>query len=123
MKDEQIRDALALLMIVSVLAAAAVMFAGLVWFLAAHPEASPGDHLFSGEPKYLENPVYLLNRLLDFGKLGQRHALIMAGVLLLAISPVIRVGFAALAFAAEGDRLYSAVSLLVLAVLVSSFFL
>ena len=121
MKDEQIQNALARLMNVSVIAAAVVMFVGLVWFLAAHPGGSSGDHLFSGEPQYLENPLYLLNRVLDSGKPGQRQALIMAGVLLLAIGPVIRVAFAALAFFAEGDRLYSGVSLLVLAVLVSSF--
>ena len=101
MKDEQIQNALARLMNVSVIAAAVVMFVGLVWFLAAHPGGSSGDHLFSGEPQYLKSPLYLLNRVLDSGKPGQRQALIMAGVLLLAM-PVIRVAFAALAFFAKG---------------------
>ena len=122
MNDQQIQNALARLMVLSVIVAAAVMFAGLAWFLVAHPGALPGDHLFSGEPKYLENAMQLAKKALDFGKLDQRRALTMIGVLLLVISPVLRVGFAAIGFVAERDRLYSGVSLFVLAVLVFSFF-
>jgi uncharacterized membrane protein len=48
--------------------------------------------------------------------------LIMIGVALLLINPLVRVAFAAFGFAAQKDRLYTLISLLVLAVLVISFF-
>jgi uncharacterized membrane protein len=46
----------------------------------------------------------------------------MIGVVLLLINPVVRVAFAAFGFAAQRDRLYTLISLLVLVVLLVSFF-
>ena len=122
MKDQQIQNALARLMLAGVLVAAAVIFAGLAWFLATHPGTPPGDHLFSGEPKYFENPVMMLQRALDFRAIGERRSLIMVGILLLLINPLLRVAFAAVGFFAQKDRIYTRVSLLVFAVLLFSFF-
>jgi len=48
---------------------------------------------------------------------GNATAIIETGVLLLIATPIARVVFAAVAFAAERDRLYVAISLFVLAVL------
>ena len=102
--------------------AAAIMGAGLVWFVATHEGMPPGDHVFSGEPKYFENPVEMLQRALDLNAVGHRRSLIMIGVVLLLINPLIRVAFAAAGFAAQRDKLYTGISLLVFAVLVLSFF-
>jgi uncharacterized membrane protein len=122
MKDEEIQNTLSRVMLTGVLVAAGIMAAGLIWFLAAHPGLLPGDHIFRGEPKYFENPVSMFLRALDFSETGHRRSLIMIGVMLLLINPVVRVAFAAFGFAAQGDRLYTVVSLLVLAVLLISFF-
>jgi uncharacterized membrane protein len=122
MKDEQIQNSLARVMLTGVLVAAAVMAAGLVWFVATHEGLPPGDHVFSGEPKYFENPIAMIQRALDLKDDGHRRSLIMIGVVLLLINPLIRVAFAALGFAVQGDRRYTVISLLVLAVLVLSFF-
>ncbi len=46
----------------------------------------------------------------------------MIGVVLLLINPLIRVAFAAVGFAAQRNKLYTVVSLVVLGVLVLSFF-
>jgi uncharacterized membrane protein len=51
---------------------------------------------------------------------GNAAAIIEAGILLLIATPVARVVFAVVAFALERDRLYTAISIAVLAVLVYS---
>ena len=122
MKDEQIQNTLARVMLSGVVVAASIMGAGLIWFLATHDGLPPGDHIFSGEPKYLENPVSMIRRAFEPGEDGHRRSMIMIGVVLLLINPVVRVAFAAFGFAAQRDRLYSKISLLVLAVLLFSFF-
>jgi len=122
MKDQQIQNLLARVMIAGTLLAAAVMAGGLLWFLATHVGAPPGDRVFAGEPKYFENPIAMVQRALDVREIGHRRSLIMIGVVLLLINPVVRVGFAVVGFAVQKDRLYSGVSLFVLTVLLFSFF-
>jgi uncharacterized membrane protein len=122
MNDDKIQNSLARVMLSGVLIAAAVMGAGLFWFLATHAGMPPGDHMFSGEPKYFENPVSMIQRAFDLKEIGHRRSLIMIGVVLLLINPLVRVAFAAVGFAAQGDRLYTLISLVVLGVLIVSFF-
>jgi uncharacterized membrane protein len=122
MKDQQIQNTLARLMVGGTLLAAAIMLAGLVWYLAAHEGLKPGDHVFSGEPKYFEDPVRMVRRALDLEEVGHRRSLVMIGAVLLLINPVLRVAFAALGFGAQRDKLYTAISVFVLAVLLFSFF-
>jgi uncharacterized membrane protein len=122
MNDAQLQNSLARLMLTGVLVAAAIMGAGLIWFVATHEGMPPGDHLFSGEPKYFENPVSMLQRAFDLKAVGHRRSLLMIGVVLLLLNPLVRVAFAALGFAAQRDKLYTAISLLVFGVLVLSFF-
>ena len=122
MNDAQLQNSLARVMLTGVLVAAAVMGAGLIWFVATHEGMPPGDHLFSGEPKYFENPVSMLERAVSLKTIGHRRSLIMIGVVLLLINPLIRVAFAAVGFAAQRNRLYTVISLAVLGVLLLSFF-
>jgi uncharacterized membrane protein len=122
MNDAQLQNSLARVMLTGVLVAAAVMGAGLIWFVATHEGMPPGDHLFSGEPKYFENPVSMLERAVSLKAIGHRRSLIMIGVVLLLINPIIRVAFAAVGFAAQRNRLYTVISLAVLGVLLLSFF-
>ena len=122
MKDEQIQNALERVMLGGTLASAVIIAAGLVWFLATHIGASPGDHVFSGEPKYFENPISMAQHAFDLREVGHRRSLVMIGVVLLLINPMVRVAFAVFGFALQKDRLYTAVSLIVLAVLLFSFF-
>lgn len=122
MKDEQIQNVLARVMLSGTLLAAGIIAAGLLWFLATHLGDKPGDHVFSGELKFFENPISMVQRALDLREIGHRRSLIMIGVVLLLINPVVRVGFAAFGFAAQKDWLYTTISLIVLAVLLFSFF-
>ena len=122
MNDKQLQNSLARVMLTGVLVAAAIMAAGLVWFVATHEGMPTGDHVFSGEPKYFENPLSMLQRAFDLTAVGHRRSLIMIGVVLLLINPLIRVAFAAVGFAAQRNKLYTVVSVVVLCVLVLSFF-
>ena len=122
MKDQQIQTRLSRLMLTGVGVTAVIILAGLGWFLSARTGALPGDHLFRGEPKYFENPITMLQRAFEPGQLAERRSVIMLGIVLLLLNPLLRVGFAALGFAAQKDWLYTTISLLVLMVLFFSFF-
>ncbi len=122
MKDTQIQNSLARVMLGGTLIAAVIMAVGLVWYLAAHSDLKAGDHIFSGEPKYFENPVAMVQRALGAHDEGRRRSVLMIGVLLLLINPAIRVAFSMLGFALQRDRLYFGISLFVLLVLLFSFF-
>jgi uncharacterized membrane protein len=122
MKDSQIQNALARLMLGGTLLAAAIMLVGLTWYLASHEELKAGDHVFLSEPKYFENPIEMVQRAMNVAEIGHRRSLIMIGAVLLLINPALRVAFAALGFAAQRDKLYTVISLFVLGVLLFSFF-
>lgn len=122
MKDEQIQSNLARVMVIGTLISAGIMLAGLCWYLMANHGLKAGDHIFSGEPKYFENPVSMVQRAFDVKETGHRRSLIMLGVTLLLISPVVRVMFALFGFILQKDRLYAAISLIVFVVLLISFF-
>lgn len=122
MNSSSFETTLARLMLWGTLLAASIMLAGLVWFLAANPGIRSADHIFSGEPKYFENPVSMAVRAFETDQVGHRRSVVMLGIVLLLINPVIRVAFAAFGYAFRHDRLYTGISLVVLAVLLVSFF-
>ena len=97
------------------LAAAAVLFGGTV-YLVRHGLAAPHYHIFVGEPADLRNVSGIVRDALSLRGRG----LIQLGLLLLIATPVARVAFSVAAFAMQRDRLYVAVALIVLAVLIYS---
>lgn len=122
MKDAQIQNSLAKLMLGGTLLAASIIAAGLIWYLSAHPGDPPGDHIYSGEPKYFENLSSMVRRAFDLKEIGHRRSVIMIGIVLLLLNPLVRVAFAAVGFSLQRDRLYAGISLLVLLILLLSFF-
>lgn len=113
---------LARVMVTGTLVAAAIIAAGLLWYLSAHSGELPGDHIFRGEPKYLENPVQMARRAFEPGAMGERRSLVMIGIFLLLLNPPVRVFLAAAGYLMERDRLYAVISAIVFVVLVVSFF-
>lgn len=99
------------------LASATVLIGGLLYL------RSTAHHLitystFLSEPKDLRDPGQLLHLL----AVGNPAAIIQLGILLLIATPIARVVLAVVGFAIERDRLYVAISLIVLAVLIFSLF-
>lgn len=113
---------LARVMTIGTLISAAFIAVGLAWFLSAHPGAAPGDHLFSGEPKYFSNPATMIVQALDFGAAGERRSIAMIGIFLLLLNPPIRVLLAGAGYLMEKNRMYALISAVVFAVLAFSFF-
>jgi uncharacterized membrane protein len=113
---------LAKVMLTGTLVSAAIIAAGLAWYLSAHLGTPPGDHIFRGEPKYFESPVAMVRHSLALDQVGHRRSLVMIGIFLLLLNPLIRVALASAGYLLEGDRLYAAISALVFAVLLVSFF-
>jgi uncharacterized membrane protein len=96
-----------------VLLAAAVVLLGGAMVLFAHGGERSNYRVFVAKPLALRHPAALLGGIAH----GDPAAIIDLGILLLVATPIARVIFAVVGFAIERDRLYVAISLTVLAVL------
>jgi len=98
---------------VGVLLASAVVLVGGILYVRQHSVAPVDYRTFSTEPASLRHSSQLLRLVAT----GDAAAIVQLGVLLLIATPIARVVFAVIGFAVERDRLYVAISLVVLAVL------
>ncbi len=112
--DHRMEAIMGRLLQLGVLLASGCVLVGGILYLRAHGGAVRSYHVFTSEPVELRH----LTRLLKGIGAGQPEAIIQLGVLLLIATPVARVVFAGFAFALERDRLYVAISGVILAVLV-----
>ncbi|HEY6412369.1 MAG TPA: DUF1634 domain-containing protein [Edaphobacter sp.] len=110
--DHRIENMMGRLLQVGVLFASAVVLIGGLLYLRTHEARD--YRTFTSEPASLRHPAELFRLLLT----GDAAAVVQLGVLLLIATPIARVVFAAIGFAVERDRLYVAISLAVLAVLI-----
>jgi uncharacterized membrane protein len=101
-----------------VLLASFVMLVGGVFYVRAHHDETPDYRLFRSEPQALRH----IGGVMGGVAAGDSAAIIQLAVLLLIATPVARVVFALFGFATERDKLYTAVSAVVLAVLLYGFF-
>ena len=114
--DRRMEIIMGRLLQIGVFLASAVVLTGGILYVRAHL-GSPADYrTFAGSPRDLRS-VSGLFRLMQ---VGNPAAVIQVGVLLLVATPIARVVFAVIGFALERDRVYVAVSLTVLAVLMAS---
>lgn len=114
--EQRIQNIIGNLLRTGVLLAAAVALGGAALFLYRHGTEAPPYHFFRGEPKDLRTAEGIFHDALQVKSKG----VILAGMLILIATPVLRVAFAMLAFLWLRDRLYSGISLIVLAVLLFS---
>lgn len=99
------------------IAAAVVIVGGALYIYHAHGP-HPDYTQFHGEA----NPFRTLPEILKLAVTGNSEAIIQIGLLLLIATPIARVVLAMIGFLLEKDRLYFAVSLTVLMVLLYSLF-
>jgi uncharacterized membrane protein len=116
--DQRIEIVLAHLLRIGVLAAALVVLGGAIPYLATHTHAQVSYHTFRGEPEQLRSVHGVLHSALE----GKVEGILQLGLLLLIATPIARVVFSVFAFALEGDRMYVAFTLFVLAILLYSLF-
>jgi uncharacterized membrane protein len=116
MDDQRLETIIGDLLRTGVLLAASVVLAGGVFYLAQHHLDRISFRTFGLEGVDLRTLAGIVK---SAGHL-QSEGLIQFGLLLLIATPVARVALAAVGFALERDRLYAAVSVLVLVILVFS---
>ena len=116
--DKQVETFIGQVLRAGVLISSAVTVIGLALYLRLHESALPDYHHFHS----VSGKVRHIHELLPAVLHGDPIAVIQLGILLLIATPVARVAFLVGAFALERDRMYIAVSGLVLAVLLYSLF-
>jgi uncharacterized membrane protein len=116
--DARMERAMGVLLRFGVVLASTAVLAGMAFYLQDYAMHKAVDY------RYFKAYTFGLrhDELLAGSARGNAAAVIQAGILLLIATPVARVVFAVVAFALERDRLYTAISLAVLAVLVFSLF-
>jgi len=114
--DEQVGNAVGLLLRAGVIAAAGVAGVGGAVYLWRHG-AVPVDYAaFRGEPQRLRSLGAILRGTAAFDPL----AVTQLGVVLLIATPVARVALSLVGFVMERDRKYQAITLVVLLILLGS---
>jgi uncharacterized membrane protein len=116
MTDEQLQSAIGVVLRTGVLVAASIVGVSGVFYLVRHHNDPPRYARFQTESVDLRTIGGIVH------SAAQLHseAMIQLGLLLLIATPIARVALAAFGFYREGDRLYTVVSLIVLAILIFS---
>jgi uncharacterized membrane protein len=117
-KDQNLEIAMGHMLRIGVTVAALVVLAGGVLYLAHSGGPLPDYQHFHGAPTAYEHIASILSGTFRFDS----GSLIEFGILLLIATPVCRVIFGVVGFSLEKDWLYAAISAVVLAVLLFSFF-
>ncbi len=114
--DQRMDDIISNMLRFGVLTAAALVFLGGVMYLFQNQGPVASYHHFHGEPITLRDPVQIFLGAIH----GRARGMIQLGLLVLIITPIARVFMCVVGFFTQRDRLYVAVSGLVLAVLLYS---
>ena len=114
--DQRVEQTVGNLLRVGLIVATAVVLVGAVIYLKNFGGDQPDYHIFRGEPPDLRGIAGIIDRAAEWRGRG----IIQLGLLLLLATPVARVAFSIVAFALQRDRLYVAITCVVLAVLLYS---
>jgi len=98
-----------------VLLSAAVASIGVVLYLRQHGREHPGFSEYTPQPPQLTSPTAIVGA----ASHGDPAALMQLGIFILVLMPVARVTFSLTLFALRRDRMYTVITLAVLAVLLA----
>ncbi len=116
--DQRIEIIIGALLRTGVILAAAVVLFGGILYLMRYGHNAPNYRTFHGEPERLKSMSDIVR---GVGAMDPR-SIIQFGLLLLIATPVARVVFSAIAFGIERDYMYVVITLIVLAILLYSLF-
>ena len=114
--DQRMEEIISNMLRFGVFLAATLVLLGGVMYLFQNPGVAPAYRHFHGEPITLRDPVRIFQGAIH----GRAAEIIQLGLLVLIITPIARVFMCVVGFFMQRDRLYVAVSGLVLAVLLYS---
>jgi uncharacterized membrane protein len=112
--DREVEQLVGRLLQAGVLVAALVVLVGGVLLLAHHGHEVADFSVFHGEPPALRGVASVVGAVLS----GDRRAIVQLGLVLLIATPVARVALTLGAFLLQRDRLYVALTTVVLVLLV-----
>ena len=113
LSDEAVEQVVGRLLQVGVLIAAAVVLVGGVLLLRQYGGAPAAFSVFRGEPAALRS----IGGIVAAAPSLESTALVQLGLLLLILTPIVRVAFTLVAFALQGDRTFVVVTAIVLILL------
>ena len=116
--DQRIENIIAGMLRAGVIVSTTLVFGGGVWYLFQFGEGRPEYGTFHGEPPMLRS----ISGIVPGAVALDARSWIQLGLLLLIATPVARVFFSIFAFAAQRDRTYVTITLIVAAVLLYSLF-
>jgi uncharacterized membrane protein len=114
--EERLQSMVSFVLRLGVNVAAAIVFVGALVYLYRHGHELPHYAVFRGEPTDLRTIGGILHDAAAFRGRG----LIQLGLVVLVATPVARVALSLVVFAVQRDRVYVAVTLVVLALLLLS---
>ena len=114
--DQQVEEIVGNLLRSGVIAAGILVLAGGIIYLIRYGANLPDYSIFQGVPAEFSSVEGIIKAAFALRSRG----LIQLGLLLLIATPVARVAFSIFAFALQRDRIYIAVTLIVLGVLIYS---
>jgi uncharacterized membrane protein len=115
-KDKDMQAIIGLILRGGVLISMILVFIGGVFFVFRHGQSVPDYHKFTGIPDFIRSPAGIISGVLSF----KGQAIIQLGIILLIATPVIRVAFSAIGFIMEKDYLYTAITMIVLLIILIS---
>ena len=116
--DIKIEYILANILRIGVIVSAIVVLCGAVLYLFSHGKEKPDYYSFVFNPFSVDDPIGLLKNVFALKSLE----IIKMGILLLVGTPILRVIISVIAFIYEKDLMYVIFTLVVLVVLIYSFF-
>jgi uncharacterized membrane protein len=116
LSEQKLKAFLGGLLRAGVIAAGLIVMLGGALYLIQHGTATPEYRIFRGEPADLKTVGGIFSGVISL----RARAVIQLGLLLLIFTPVARVMFSLYAFAKQRDRVYVAVTLFVLGILIFS---
>jgi len=114
--DQQMDVVISVILRAGVIISSLIVLAGGILYLHHYGFGQPDYRVFHGEPTDLSKIPGIIRDAVAWRPRG----IIQFGVLLLIATPIVRVTFTIIAFALQRDRVYVAVTLIVLAVLLYS---
>jgi uncharacterized membrane protein len=115
-KDKDMQAVIGWVLRAGVFISMIIVFIGGVIYLYRHGHIIANYHQFKGVPDFVHSARGIINGIINL----RGRAIIQAGIILLIATPIIRVIFSAIGFILEKDYLYTAITFIVLLVIIIS---
>jgi uncharacterized membrane protein len=112
-KDTDMQVVIGWVLRIGVIVSISIVFFGGIIFLYRHGNEIVDHRKFTGIPYFIQSTSGIFHGIITF----RGRAIIQFGIILLIATPILRVIFSTIGFVLEKDKLYIAISLLVLLII------